>query len=381
MIVAVTGATGNIGSVLTRQLQDRGHDVRGIARRVPRGGADDDLRWYAVDLSKPDAWRELLPAFEGADDDLRWYAVDLSKPDAWRELLPAFEGADAVVHTAWGFQPTRDTAYLEALDVGGTHAVLRAARTAGVRHLVHVSSVGVYSPGRDAGAVDESWPRGGTADLTYSRDKAAAEQLLDAHEAAGGSRPVVTRIRPSLVARGDIGGALDRYTLPSLLPAQLVAHLPVLPLDRDFRLQLTHTEDIAAAIVSAVEGVVPGAFNLAAEPVLTRADVARALAARPLHLPWRVLRLLAGVAWTLRLQPVDPGWLDMAWDVPLMSSERARRELDWSPSHDPRDVLEEAVAGMAGQTGAGSAALRPRRWAEQLANLLRHGPVSRRPMA
>jgi hypothetical protein len=36
---------------------------------------------------------------------------------------------------------------------------------------------------------------------------------------------------------------------------------------------------------------------------------------------------------------------------------------------------------MAGQTGAGSAALRPRRWAEQLANLLRHGPVSRRPMA
>ncbi|NNM45119.1 NAD-dependent epimerase/dehydratase family protein [Knoellia koreensis] len=354
MIVAVTGATGNIGSVVTRQLLDRGHEVRGVARRVPGASTDDTLRWYAVDLSK-----------RGAQGALR----------------PVLAGADAVVHTAWGFQPTRDTAYLEALDIGGTDAVLRAARAEGVHHLVHVSSVGVYSPGRGAGPVDETWPRGGTADLTYSRDKAAAEQLLDAHEAEGDSGPVVTRVRPSLFARGDIGGALDRYTLPSLLPAQLVAHLPLLPLDRDFRVQVTHTEDIAAGIVSAVEGVVPGPFNLAAEPVLTRADVARALDATPVHLPWQALRLLAALAWRLRLQPVDPGWLDMAWDVPVLSSERARRELEWSPRHDPRDVLTQAVAGMAAQTGTETAALRPRRWTEQLVNLLRHGPVSRRPMA
>jgi nucleoside-diphosphate-sugar epimerase len=183
------------------------------------------------------------------------------------------------------------------------------------------------------------------------------------------------------VARRDIGGALGRYTLPSLLPAHLLSVLPLLPLDRRFRVQLTHTEDVAAGIVAAVERRATGAFNLAADPVLGRSDVAAALAAPPVDLPWPVLRALAGAAWQLRLQPVDPGWLDMAWDVPVLSSERARVELDWVPRHDAREVLHQAVAGIVEQAGAGTPALRPRRWGEQAANLLRHGPVSRRPRA
>jgi nucleoside-diphosphate-sugar epimerase len=133
--------------------------------------------------------------------------------------------------------------------------------------------------------------------------------------------------------------------------------------------------------VAVVEHRAVGPFNLAAEPVLVREDVATALHAHPVHLPWSLLRRLAAVAWTLRLQPVDPGWLDMAHDVPVISSERARRELGWEPRHDARGVLVEAVRGMAAQAGGGTPALRPRRWGEQLEHLLRHGPVSRRPRA
>jgi hypothetical protein len=44
-------------------------------------------------------------------------------------------------------------------------------------------------------------------------------------------------------------------------------------------------------------------------------------------------------------------------------------------------VLQEAVAGIIEQAGAGTPALRPRRWPEQAVNLLRHGPVSRRSRA
>lgn len=66
--------------------------------------------------------------------------------------------ADAVVHLAWGFQPAQDIEYLERVDVGGSRAVLRAADQASVKQLVHMSSVGAYSPGIGADPVDEAWP-------------------------------------------------------------------------------------------------------------------------------------------------------------------------------------------------------------------------------
>ena len=354
MIVAVTGASGNIGTAVVRELLSRGHEVRGVARR-PAGAGTNGVEWTSLDLAEPDA--------RGA-------------------LRPVFDGADAVVHTAWGFQPTRNLSYLRRLDVGGSAAVIGAAADAGVPHLTHVSSVGAYSPGRSPAPVGEDWPTGGAAPaLPYSRHKAAVERMLDAHESTGPHRPRVARIRPSLVARAEVGGSLARYVLPSLLPASLVRALPVLPLDRRFRVQLTHSDDVAAGIVEVVERGATGAFNLAADPVLTRADVAAALGIPAIHLPWAALRALAAGAWAARLQPVDPGWLDMARRVPTMSSERARRELQWEPRHDAREVLREALAGLASGRGADTPALRPRRWSEQLVHLLRSGPVSRRERA
>jgi UDP-glucose 4-epimerase len=68
----------------------------------------------------------------------------------------------------------------------------------------------------------------------------------------------------------------------------------------------------------------------------------------------------------------------MAWGVPVVDAGRARRELGWSPRHDARSVLAEAVEGITLQRGTDTPALRPRRWAEQVVNLATRGPVSRR---
>jgi nucleoside-diphosphate-sugar epimerase len=262
--VVVTGATGNIGTALVQGLVSSGHEVLGIARRPQQ------------------------PAVFG--EHVHWSALDLTAVDCDQRLTRDFDGADAIVHLAWGFQPTRNPAYLHRLDVGGTAAVLEAARAAEIPHLVHISSVGAYSPGRADMPVDETWPTGGIPHLPCSLHKAQAERLLDAHEARADALPVVARVRPSLVARRDVGGALDRYTLPSLLPARLLGALPLLPLDRRFRVQLTHSHDIAAGIAAILERRATGPFNLAADPVLGRDDIARALGARPVHVPWAPAR-------------------------------------------------------------------------------------------
>src|SRR3954447_363532 len=118
MRVVVTGATGNIGSALLRRLtRSPEHDVIGLARRLPAGAPE------GVDPSR-----------------VLWESVDLTDDSAATRLEDVVSGADAVVHLAWGFQPSHNNAYLEQLGVGGTTKVVDAVAAAGVPHLVHMSS-------------------------------------------------------------------------------------------------------------------------------------------------------------------------------------------------------------------------------------------------
>lgn len=351
MRIVVTGASGNLGTALLRRLVgDGGHEVVGVVRRPPSGG----------------------PPY----DRVRWHAVDLTAPDAETGLDVALEGADAVVHLAWGFQPSRDVAYLEQLGVGGTRKVLTAATRAGAGHLVHLSSVGAYapSPGR---RVAETWATTGAPTSAYSRHKVAAERLLDSHDTLG-EAPLVTRLRPGFVLQRDAGSALLRYGLPSWVPSAAVGLLPVVPLDRRLTIPVVHADDVADAVVRVLDRRVGGAFNLAAEPPVTQADIAAALGARPLHLPSAVLGGVLRATWRAHLQPLDPSWLDLAFSVPLLDTTRARDELGWTPGTDATTALAEAIDGMRHGVGTSSPVLRPRSLVDGLTTAARRGPTSRR---
>jgi nucleoside-diphosphate-sugar epimerase len=139
-----------------------------------------------------------------------------------------------------------------------------------------------------------------------------------------------------------------------------------------------HSDDVADAVVRVLERRAGGAFNLAAEPPLTRDDIAQTLGARPVHVPKPVLRTATMLGWRSRLQPLDPGWIDLAFAVPLMDSGRARRELGWSPSVSAKDALAELVEGMRDKRGGSGPVLRRRSVPEELGKLVTAGPVSHR---
>lgn len=356
MRIVITGASGNVGTALLRRLGGAGHDLVGVCRRPP--GA--------------------VPPYDVAT----WRTLDLAADEAERDLTAIVDGADAVVHLAWGFQPSHDVRYLQRVDVHGTRAVVGAALRAGVPHLVHMSSVGAYGPGPDGRAsksrVDESWPTDGVPTLAYSRHKAAAERILDAHERAHPDGPAVARLRPGLIVQRDNGSALLRYGLPAYLPAALLRYLPLLPVDRDLVIPLVHTDDVADAIARVLERRATGPFNLAADPPVTRDVIARVLDARPVHLPRPVLRTAAALTWHARLQPLDPGWVDLAFATPLLDTGRARRELGWAPAVAADDALAQVVCGMADAAAMPSPALRRRSVVGELAALLTRGPVGSR---
>jgi len=59
-----------------------------------------------------------------------------------------------------------------------------------------------------------------------------------------------------------------------------------------------------------------------------------------------VLRAAASATYRLRLAPAEPGWLDMALGVPLMSTDRAHDELGWRPTRTSLEAIQELVVGM-----------------------------------
>jgi UDP-glucose 4-epimerase len=317
--VVVTGASGNVGTALLRRLADEPDiEVHGISRRPP---AD-------------------APPYRG----VAWTPVEIGRPGAEELLVPAFDKADAVAHLAWLIQPARDERLMYRTNVAGSAQVFTAAADAGVPHLVHMSSVGAYSPGGKDRRVDESWPVNGVTTSFYSRQKAAVEHLLNEFE----TRLLISRPRPGLILQSDAGSEIRGYFLGSLVPKALFRHrIPVLPLPRDLVLQFVHADDVADALTRILRQRPHGAVNLAAEPVVTPCALAEVLGGRHVAVPGRLLRLVANVTWRLRLQPTPPGWVDLALKSPLLDASRARTELGWQPRFDAQEALQALVRGIA----------------------------------
>jgi nucleoside-diphosphate-sugar epimerase len=257
-----------------------------------------------------------------------------------------------VVHLAWLIQPSRDGARLRAVNVEGSVRVFDAVSRAGVGALVYASSVGAYSPGPKDRAVDESWPTEGIASSFYARHKAEVERLLDAWEHAHPETRVV-RLRPGLIFKRDAASGIRRLFAGPFLPGWLLrpALVPVVPDLPRLRFQAVHTGDVAEAYRQAVVRDVRGAFNVAADPPLDAAAIARLLEARIVHMSPRLARRAVSVLWRLHLQPTPPGWLDLALAVPIMDTSAARTQLGWRPARTSEDALRELLAGL--RTGAG----------------------------
>jgi UDP-glucose 4-epimerase len=125
------------------------------------------------------------------------------------------------------------------------------------------------------------------------------------------------------------------------------------------RFQAVHADDVADAYRRAVVGDARGAFNVAADPVLDGRELGRLLGARPVPVPAAALRAGAAAAFHARLSPTPPGWVDMAFSVPLMDTTRAREALGWTPRRDAGSTLLELLEAIRTAAGAPTPALAP----------------------
>lgn len=159
-IVFVTGATGLIGNNLVRQLLAKGATVRALARDPAKANAQfADLRGHR-------------------DSSLDIVVGDMGDVDGFASSL---DGVDILFHTAAYFRDSYKggghRTELERINVSGTRALIEAAYAAGVRRLVHTSSIALLD-GPPGGLIDETMLRRESDADDYYRSKIRTDAVV-----------------------------------------------------------------------------------------------------------------------------------------------------------------------------------------------------------
>ena len=320
MKVLVTGATGFTGGHLARALKTRGHDVTAMVRPSSRAAGSG-------------------PAGDLERDGIRLVDGDLGAPQT---LGPALAGGIDVVYNIAALYrqaglPERVYEQVNAVAVG---QLIDAAAVAGVRRVVHCSTVGVHGDVEHPPANEDAPLRPGDV---YQVSKVNGERI--AREAAARTRVEVVIARPS-----GIYGPGDRRLL-KLFRGVARRRFVVLGDGRIFY-HLTYIDDLVEGF--RLCGEVPRAagrtYILAGAEVPTLNDLTAMIAEEArvppprLHLPvWPIW--LAGAACEAVCAPfgVEPPIyrrrVDFFTKSRAFDITRAREELGFAPGIPLRDGI------------------------------------------
>jgi nucleoside-diphosphate-sugar epimerase len=116
---------------------------------------------------------------------------------------------------------------------------------------------------------------------------------------------------------------------------------------------------LARAYRAALERPVSGAFNIAAQDVIQAGELSRLFNARTMSLPPIFFHAGLAAAWRMRVVKAPADLFDAFMRIPVMSTARARIELDWTPEHTAFKALSDMVEGAREQWGSQTPPLDP----------------------
>ena len=191
--IALTGASGFAGGPILAEFLLNGHQVKALARRPQQGQFDSNVTIVKGDLDDLTALNALL-----AD-------------------------VDVVVHVAGAISALDDNGFFK-INFGGTRNLFNAAKAAGVKRFINVSSMAARNPELSA----------------YAASKRAAEDFLEAHK----TEMEILTLRPSAIY-----GPGDKATLPLLSALQKT--VATIPGQSKARFSLVHVVDFAWVVCQA----------------------------------------------------------------------------------------------------------------------------------
>ena len=223
-MILVTGASGYLGSHITRRLAEAGQAARALVRSR--------------------AWAEAEGRLAGLN--VEWVEGDVTRPETLRD---AVQGAEAVIHTA-AIAIEKGGRRYEDINYQGTVNVVDAAKAADVKRFIYISQLGA----------DSKLP------YRFLASKGKAQE----HVAASGL--AWTALRPSVM-----WGPEDEFanSFARLIPLTPI-FFPIIG-DGQARFQPVWVEDVVTAVVKSLDdaSTIGQAFDLGGPEVLTILDIER----------------------------------------------------------------------------------------------------------
>lgn len=305
MKVFITGGSGFLGGHVIEALRDE-HEVLAMARSDRSAAIVESLGATSVRASL-----ETLSAADLAD-------------------------VDVVVHGAAYVEEWGPAEHYWTINVEGTQRLLDAAKEAGVRRVVHVSTVAAVFDGLDHTGIDERHPYPADTPWPYAQSKQEAERRV---LAANGPDLETIALRPCF-----IWGPGDTGVQPAL--ERMAADGSFLWIGKgEAIVSTTHVSNLVAAILQALAGGTPGESYFIADDddVSIRSFLQGLAGTRDLSLgerslPRGMVRAMARgteAVWSLlrltRQPPVTVMTVDLMSISLTVRTDKARTELGWTP--------------------------------------------------
>jgi UDP-glucose 4-epimerase len=309
-VVAVTGASGYVGTKLLQELE----------RKVNLG------RVVAID-SRP------LPMPVHNIVSKRLDITGHSLDDVFQDL-----NVDTVVHLSFSIRPGRNRREIEFTrksNLDGVRNVLRGCSAAKANNFIFLSSHTVYGPHRDNAVpiTEEAQPRP-LAEFQYSYDKWLCEREV-LQFASENPKVSVTILRSCVV----LGPAADNQVARGFFKPLLLGFM-----GNDPPWQFVHEEDMARLLGLLVMEPQQGIYNVAGNGVVAYSQIARIARRRLVRLPSVLAYAATQLAWNMGIQKESPArGLDFVRYPVVLTTGKLKKETGFRFNYSSEEVLTSYI--------------------------------------
>jgi nucleoside-diphosphate-sugar epimerase len=229
--------------------------------------------------------------------------------------------SDVVIHLGAGDHDRRARRRENVTD--GAAAMLHDATVGGATHIVLVSTALVYGAyANNPVPLTEDAVLRPDVEFVYARQMATVEAMVDRWR-RDDPRRAVTVLRPVVSMAAD-----GTSSLAAALAAGFGQRLGA----DDPPAQFLHLDDLASAVVLAVDARLDGVFNVAPDGWVAGERVRALTGARPrLRLPDRMSAVVTAVRWRFQRGPIPPGLRSYTQEPWLVANDRLKAH-GWTPT-------------------------------------------------
>ncbi|MFP4444955.1 MAG: NAD-dependent epimerase/dehydratase family protein [Desulfosudaceae bacterium] len=264
--------------------------------------------------------------WKGGYRKVNFHRLDIRSPEITRVLA----GADVLFHLAYVVGEIQDKKKTRDININGSKNVFQACLANQIPQVIYASSTTVYGSHRDnlLGFTEDA-PLAGNKDSYYNTSKVEVENFV-AGFFADQADTILTILRTGLLVGPKIDNMFSRLWSMKItaLPAGNISHN-----------QFIHEEDLGEALYLAWQQALPGVYNVATDDAVSTRWCFRQAGARVVSLPAPLLKIVADIAFKLRLFPASGGWVSLSRYTIFARSDRFKAATGWQPRYSSRQAF------------------------------------------